>query len=74
MSEFVSIRNFESRHEAERAKSILDASEIEAVLDLDDCSGWWNALLPSPRGFPARLLVLARDVSIADEALKNQGL
>ena len=40
MPDFVRIRNFPSRAEAERAKARLAAAGITAAVTADDASGW----------------------------------
>lgn len=73
---FVCVRDFETRFQAERAKSIVDAANIVAVLLHDDAGGWWGGPLPWPP-LPqnhARLLVAPEQAFLADQVLEANGL
>ena len=75
MKDFVCVRDFVERFDAERAKSIVDAAEIVAVLVHDDAGGWGGGPLPLRGPFQrAQLLVARKDAPRADRMLEDQGL
>ena len=76
MTAFVCVREFAGHFQAERAKSIVDAAQIVAVLLHDDAGGWWGGPLPlpPPPHHRARLLVSQQDAPLADQMLRDNGL
>lgn len=61
MAEWRCIRQFERRHEAAWAKSLLDAHDIPAMLVHDDAGGWESGLLV-PTWARAKLFVRREDL------------
>lgn len=69
--EVVLLRRFGYRHDAEFARSTLEAAGIESMLVLEDAGGWKAGMTMSN---PVRLLVRQEDVAAAREALEDTGL
>ena len=65
-TELVAVRTFLNRIEAELARSALEASEIDAIVQADDAGGTQSGLWVA-RG--VRLLVRAEDVHRAEDVL-----
>jgi len=66
-SALVVIRTFLNNFEAEVARSVLEAAEIESLIQADDCGGtrphlWMGGV---------QLLVAAEDAARAEEVLGN---
>ena len=70
MTTWICIRQFEWRQHAERAKSILDAEAIIAVLMHDDAGGWEGGP-PSMPESRTRLMVPEDDSVRAAKALES---
>ena len=69
--QFSCVRSFETRFEAEYAKSILDAEEIPAMVMADDIGGWAPWMIPTVGS--ALVLVNPEDVELADEVITGHG-
>jgi len=68
--DFIKIRTYYSRHDADLAKSLLSANSIHAVVISDDAGGIHHGLAFS-RG--VHLMVQEEDVEKAKEILYNSG-
>jgi hypothetical protein len=69
-TEFVLLRTFGYRHEAEFVKSVLDSAAIDSVLVADDAGGAEAGLTFSN---PARLMVRRQDIEAAAEVVREIG-
>jgi len=69
--DIVVLWRFGYRHEAELARTTLEAAGIESVLEVDDAGGAQVGLSFSN---PARLLVRREDADAAREVLAEAGL
>lgn len=64
MTDLVCIKKFADRHEADVAKSVLDANAIESFIQSDDAGGMYPFMTEQ-----IRLLVKKTDVQVAKKIL-----
>ena len=65
MLEFICIKKFADRHDADVAKSVLDASAIESFIQSDDAGGMYPFMTEQ-----IRLLVKKTDIQTAKKILQ----
>lgn len=65
MTEFVCIKKFGDRHDADVAKSVLDASGISSFIQSDDAGGMYPFMTEQ-----IRLLIKKTDIDRAKKILK----
>lgn len=72
MNDFIVIRAFNTRIEAEVAKGLLEANNIKAIISADDAGGAYPfPMMSSSRG--VQLSVEEKDVKKAKELLSQKG-
>ena len=67
MANFVYIKTYQNRMEAELAKGLLESNDIKAMISADDAGGAYPPLLWATGG--VRLLVKKTDIQKAIEVL-----
>jgi hypothetical protein len=69
MPNYVCVKTYETREEAEMAKGLLEANDIDALVFADDIGGTTSSILASTGG--ARLMVAKTDAKIAASILSD---